>query len=113
MLRWIILVLIVLWLCLLAISGVNAYRQYQVGKQNMRIIKDYELKSEVDKVFTSFHDSIDKDIALAEQGKEISNKSFPLKDSKLNWLLLRIVMIVLAVSTVIVYWAYYKKLTKD
>ncbi|MFO7660491.1 MAG: hypothetical protein R6V77_06230 [Candidatus Cloacimonadaceae bacterium] len=113
MLRTLIIVLIVLWLCLLAIAGVNFQRQYQLGKQNMRILKDYELKSAVDEVFKVFHDSVDKDIALAEQAKTDIDQSFPLKDQKLNWLLLRLAMIVLTVLTVLTYWLYYRKLTKD
>lgn len=113
MLRNVIVILIVLWTCLLMIAGVNMHRQYQLGKQNMRILKDYELKSAVDEVFKAYHDSLDNDIALAEQAKSDIVQSFPLKDQKLNWLLLRLAMVVMTVLTVLTYWLYYRKLTQD
>jgi len=85
------------------------YKHLQIGKQNTRIMNDYEDKSKAELIFKEFHDSLDRDIAMAESLKVKLDKSFPLEDKKQNWLMLRIVMIFLTVLTIITYWFYYKK----
>lgn len=108
MLRNLILALVLVWIGLLALLGINMHNQHQISKQNMRILKDYELKSAADEVFTSYHDSLDQDITLAEQAKARLDRSFPLKDRKLNWLLLRLAVILMTILTILAFWLFYK-----
>ncbi|GEM_PF-3353433 len=113
MLRNLILVLVIVWIGLLALLGLNMYSQHQVSRQNMRILKDYELKSAADEIFQAYHDSLDQDITLAEQARTEVDISFPLKGQKLNWLLLRVAVILMTILTIVAYWLYYKKMPRD
>jgi hypothetical protein len=113
MTKWIMILLIALWLCLIVITGVNIQRQYQLTKLQNRILSDYKLMSEVNGIFKDTLDSLQNDIKIAEKLRREAIKPFPLKDSYTNWLLLRISVVLLTLITIAVYWFYYKRKAQE
>jgi hypothetical protein len=113
MMKWILLLLTILWLCLIAVTAVNIYYQFQVTKQQNRILKDYKLISEIPEIFATAQDSLLNDIKLAEQERKRAEKSFPLQDSVKNWLLIRLSVVFLALCTLVVFWLYYRRKNEE
>jgi hypothetical protein len=109
MYKKLVIALIVLWIALIAISAVNMFNQYQVSQHNFKILKSYQLKSEVPPMFTTVIDSLNREIATAEAMTKSLVKPFPIKDPHWNWLFLRISIVLLAVVTFILIWKHYKK----
>jgi len=103
------IVLIGLWLVIIIITAVNMYRQYQVSQQQMRIINDYKLKSEVQDIFKNVQDSLSQNIKTAERLAKELDKPFPFSNKSTNWLFIRLMIILLTVATGLNYFLYYRK----
>jgi hypothetical protein len=111
MFRFLTVILIVLWLCVAVIIGINLYRQFEVGKLQTRILQDYKQMSEVPDFFKSVQDSLALDVAAAEKLTGELIKPFPLKSLYWNWLLMRLSVIILTLVSIGAYWYYYKRHT--
>ena len=109
MFKTVVIVLIVLWLCLAGILAVNIWRQYQVGRLQMRMLDDYKMMSEVPDFFDRVQDSLYNDAQAAEKTALALSKPFPINDSDRNWLLMRLAVILLALFSIAAFWFYYKK----
>jgi hypothetical protein len=111
--KGIMLVLIALWLCLIAVTGLNLYRQHQLGRLQTGILNDFKLISEIPDIFKDKQDSILQDISLKEKQRTKAAISFPLKDTMHNWLLLRIAAVCMTLITIAVYWFHFKRIVKE
>ena len=113
MYKWILVILLILWVCMLVIAGINMYRHYQVYKLDKRILQDYKDMSALDKIFKPVHDSLQKDILICDSIKTMTDKPFPLKDNRQNWLFIRILVVFLTILTILVFWFYYQNKAKE
>lgn len=111
--KTLMIVLIILWVFVIAVSAVNLYRQYVVHSLQKRILKDYQDLAAVPSIYKDLTDSLQTDIKLADSLFHAIDKPFPLKNKETNWLLIRLSVILLTVCTALSYWLYYKKQAED
>jgi hypothetical protein len=104
-----VIILLAAWLCLAGFIGINMYRQYQVGKVQMRILNDYKQMSELDNIFKTVQDSLHRDATTLEKQVLQMSRPFPLQNQEQNWLLLKVGVIVLTLLSMLTYWLHYKK----
>lgn len=106
--RILVIIMIVLWVSLIVITGVNMFNQFLVNKQSMRLIKTYQMKSGLSPAYTALHDSLNKEIAAAESLSIALSKPFPLTNQKTNWIFLRLAIIFMSLVSGITLWIYRK-----
>lgn len=109
LLRGVVLVLMALWLCLAGILGVNMFRQYKVGRLQVKVLHDYQLISQINPFFKAAVDSIHREIRNLDNQTRDLQQTFPFKDSGRNWLFIRLAVITLTLISVFTFWFFYKK----
>lgn len=109
MIRILVITLTVIWAILIIITAVNMYNHYLISKQNMKVLKIYQVMTSLSPISKTALDSLSMEIAKAESLSVALNKPFPLKDAKQNWLMLRIAIIVMSILTGSLLWLHYRK----
>jgi hypothetical protein len=99
----------ILWVGMILVMAVNMRNQFLVNQQSLKVIKLYKQNPSVDNIFRNVHDSLRTELSKAEARTSALVKPFPFKDVRTNWLILRLVVVLLTIATALQLWFYYKK----